>query len=63
MSLKYLYEPKTSCFAFNQVKNGCTALRELVCACEGKCPFHKHKDDVNTNEIERAIRNYSGPTK
>lgn len=61
MSLKYPHEPKISCFAFHQAKNGCTALRELVCACEGKCSFYEHKDNVDINEIERSIRNYSGP--
>lgn len=61
MSLKYLNEPKKDCFAFNHLKGGCNALSELVCAYKDKCAFYKRRDEVDTREIERAIKSYSGP--
>lgn len=58
MSLKYHYEPKENCFAYDKNKNECRALSELVCGCKEKCSFYKHHSDVDLVEIERAIRNY-----
>ena len=58
MSLKFCYEPKTTCFGYNHEKKECRALSELVCANKEKCSFYKNRADVDFVEIERAVRNY-----
>lgn len=59
MSLKFVKEPKATCFAFNKEKKRCNALSELVCSYKDECAFYKHRDEVDLREIERAINHYS----
>ena len=59
MSLKFVKEPKATCFAFNKEKKRCNALSELVCSYKDECAFYKHRDEVDLREIERAINRYS----
>ena len=56
-------EVKTDCFAYHEDKNLCSALSELVCANSKKCAFYKHKSEVDFREMERAVKNYSGPAQ
>ena len=57
-----VYEPKTECFAYSREKKCCKALSTLICANKDKCPFYKHKSEVDFKEIERAVTKYSGIT-
>lgn len=54
-------EPIINCFAYYKERNICRALNELVCTYQEKCPFYKHKSEINYADIERAISRYTGP--
>ena len=48
------------CFAFT-IKNGhygCRALKELYCK-DRKCRFYKGKYEIDSEEIENSIKEYS----
>lgn len=51
---------KRDCFAFAEKNNhqGCRALKELYCKKE-ECRFYKRKWEVNLEEIEESIKEYS----
>lgn len=40
------YEVKKDCFAYNQMMNGCTALKRLYCK-EENCKFYKTKKQLD----------------
>lgn len=46
------------CFAYKSNKT-CTCLSTMVCA-NSICNFYKSKSEIDVNEIESAIKNYSG---
>lgn len=54
---------KEDCFAYHEAKHLCSALSELVCEHKNKCAFYKHKSEVDFREMERAVKNYSGPAQ
>lgn len=54
-------EPKANCFAYNVRGKNCRILHELICTQKSKCSFYKHRADVDIAQIERDIRNYTGP--
>ena len=58
-------EIKITCFAYDKNKNKCKALKCLYCNTQKglECTFYKHKDTVNSSEIEKDIRHYSPDIK
>lgn len=48
------------CFAYVEKKGhqGCRALKELYCK-DRKCRFYKRKYEVDSEEIENSIKEYS----
>lgn len=54
-------EIKRTCFAFNENKYECNALKHLYCGIkkEPDCNFYIHKDDIDIRGMEKDIRNYS----
>ena len=49
-----MYTHKTDCFAYRDKQ--CSALTDINCE---NCRFYKHKSEVNSWEIENAIKKYS----
>lgn len=56
-------EIKKDCFAYHEEKNLCSALSELVCEHKDKCPFYRHKSEIDFREMARALKNYTSPNK
>lgn len=50
---------KVDCFAYNN--GNCTCLTELVCS-KKKCSFYKKLDEVDIDNINKSIIDYSDKT-
>lgn len=59
MKISHDRKPMIDCFAYNKEKNKCNALCELVCTYKN-CRFYKDRINMDTREIERAIKHYEG---
>lgn len=44
-----MFEVKKDCFAYNDIKNNCNALKELYCVKEN-CKFYKTKKCKNNEK-------------
>lgn len=56
---------RTDCFAWVRAKeqeNNCDCLNEVY-EDDSKCPFYKHKSEVNRRKMNKNIRTYSGPKR
>ena len=54
------------CFAFKETKHNhcsCLILEELVCKGLSQCAFYKHRNEINSKEIEKEIVDYAKEKK